>query len=365
MEHVWARRADAAEQAVVERHLGPLYCLPGTTLGVVGWPPTRQDCLFKTWHYWWQAHLVDCMVDAATRRPTPARRRRLQTTLRAVWLRNLGRWTNDYYDDMAWLGLAIERSLALHGVGSRAALGELERTLLAAWQPSAGGGIPWRRGDDFFNAPANGPAAILLARTGRLWRAVEMADWLDAQLRDPDSGLILDGVRRDGAFERALYTYCQGVVLGVEVELAVRTGQPRHGQRVHALVRAVADRMAPGQVLRTHGGGDGGLFSGILARYLALVATALPGDDPGDRQARHTARALVLDSAEAAWANAAQVGGLPLFGRKWDEPATVPVAGTGAGSVNDGAVGSSAVAERDLSVQLSGWMLMEAAHSCA
>lgn len=371
MQHEWSTRADAAEQAVLSRHVRPLWLLPRTSLGVVGWPPNGQERLFGTWHYWWQAHLLDCLVDAASRKPTQARRRRLETTARAVWLRNAGRWTNSYYDDMAWLGLALERSIRLHGVGSRRALEELERTLLAPWHPGAGGtavggAIPWRRGDDFFNAPANGPTAILLTRTGRLWRSVAMSDWMDATLRDPGSGLILDGVRRDGTFVRALYTYYQGVVLGGEVELAKRTGEPRHAERVHALVQAVADAMvADGQVLTTHGGGDGGLFSGILARYLALVATDLPGDDPADRKARHTARGLVLHSAEAAWANAALVDGLPLFGARWDTPAKVPVAGSDGGRKNDGAVGSSATPERDLSVQLSGWMLTEAAHACA
>ena len=36
------------------------------------------------------------------------------------------------------------------------------------WSADGGGGIWWRRGDDFKNAPANGPAAILLARGGHV-----------------------------------------------------------------------------------------------------------------------------------------------------------------------------------------------------
>jgi predicted alpha-1,6-mannanase (GH76 family) len=104
------------------------------------------------------------------------------------------------------------------------------------------------------------------------------------------------------------------------------------------------------------------LFGGITARYLALMATALPGDTPEDRAARDTARALVLTSAQSAWDFRQSADGLPLFGADWDKTAQVPTAGGATAQFVEGAVSASEVAERDLSVQLSGWMLMEAAH---
>ncbi|EUA68623.1 glycosyl hydrolase 76 family protein [Mycobacterium xenopi 4042] len=103
-----------------------------------------------------------------------------------------------------------------------------------------------------------------------------MADWIDATLIDPETHLVFDGIK-GGSLVRAQYTYCQGVVLGLETELAARTGDPRHAPRVHRLVAAVNEHMAPGGVIKGAGGGDGGLFAGITARYLALVATTLPG----------------------------------------------------------------------------------------
>jgi predicted alpha-1,6-mannanase (GH76 family) len=168
---------------------------------------------------------------------------------------------------------------------------------------------------------------------------------------------------------RAQYTYCQGAVLGLETELAARTdsdASQRHAARVHRLVDAVKEHMAPSGVLQGGGGGDGGLFSGVTARYLALVATALPGERAEDVAARATARKIVLASAKSAWDYRQTVEGLPVFGAFWDRDAELPTAGgdEGAGAqFVAGAVNSSEVAERDLSVQLSGWMLMEAAHS--
>lgn len=192
-----------------------------------------------------------------------------------------------------------------------------------------------------------------------------MSDWIDKTLVDPDSHLVIDGIQEDGTLERATYTYCQGVVLGLETELAVRTAEPRHAQRVHRLVRAVRDLMTEDGVIRGSGGGDGGLFNGILARYLALVVTLLPQNSPQDADARATARDILLASAEAAWANRLTVESLPLFGADWTRTADLPTAQSAASQFVAGAVNPSKVPERDLSVQLSGWMLLEAAHVVA
>ncbi|MCX2932782.1 fructose-bisphosphate aldolase [Mycobacterium sp. CVI_P3] len=363
MDQLWANRAASAEAAVVKRHLRPLWGLPGTQLGAVGWPPTRRDRLFGTWHYWWQAHLLDCLIDAQLRDPRPDRLGGIRKQMRGHRLRNMGRWTNSYYDDMAWLALALERAEKVTGIARARALKTLYDQFVDAWVPEDGGGIPWRKQDQFFNAPANGPAGIFLTRCGvRLRRAQQMADWIDETLIDPETHLVFDGIKA-GSLVRAQYTYCQGVVLGLETELAVRTSDDRHRVRVRRLVAAIGNHMAPSGILKGAGGGDGGLFSGITARYLALAATALPGEVAKDTAARDSARAIVLASAEAAWENRQSLDGLPLFGPSWDCAAEVPTAGGGQGQFVEGAVNSSQTPERDLSVQLSGWMLMEAAHT--
>ena len=362
MVQVWANRAASSEAAITKRHLRRLWGLPGTQLGVVAWPAARKQTLFGTWHYWWQAHLLDCLLDAQLRDPQPGRLTRINRQIRGHRIRNTGRWTNDYYDDMAWLALALERSGRLCDIGRPKALDTLADQFLNSWVPEDGGGIPWRKQDQFFNAPANGPAAIFLARHDRVRRAQQMADWIDETLIDPETHLVFDGVKA-GSLVRAQYTYCQGVVLGLEVELANRTDDPEHAERVHRLVAAVGEQMTTDGVIRGAGGGDGGLFNAILARYLAFVATDLLGSTPEDEQARATARDLVLTSAKSAWDYRQTVDGLPLFGAFWDRNAVVPQSVTGDAQFVDGAVNASEIAERDLSVQLSGWMLMEAAHT--
>ncbi len=346
----WADRAGAAEHAVTGRSLRRLLAAPATVLGVNGWPSTMSHRLFLTWNYWWQAHLLDCLVDAEIRDPRAARRRRIAALARSIRIRNVGSWINRYYDDMAWLALSLQRCDEHLGTDHGAAVSRLTTEVDTAWSDAEGGGIPWRRGDEFKNTPANGPAAILLARTGHLDRAVATVDWIDLRLRDPDTRLIWDGLR-PGQIEKVVYSYCQGVVLGAELEVTSRTGRPR--DRIHRLVAAVEQHLSAGSgVLAGHAGGDSGLFTGILARYLALVAIDLPGSEPADEATRALARRLTLKSASAAWSNAAFVDGAPLFGADWSKPARPPSDSPGA-----------QLPERDLSVQLSGWMLMEAAHA--
>ncbi|HEY0640582.1 MAG TPA: hypothetical protein VGD67_23375, partial [Pseudonocardiaceae bacterium] len=89
-------------------------------------------------------------------------------------------------------------------------------------------------------------------------------------------------------------------------------------------------------VLRADGTGDGGLFTGILARYLALAATT-PVTAEGCRDAAE----LVLATAGAAWTNRGMAHGGPAFAADWTTAGGRPAA--------------------DLSVQLSAWMVLEAA----
>jgi predicted alpha-1,6-mannanase (GH76 family) len=172
--------------------------------------------------------------------------------------------------------------------------------------------------------------ALYYARTGNTAKAQALLDWLDARLFDPARGLYLDGIRirntGETVLEDAIYTYNQGPVLGALLEL----GGTANLERASTVVRAVATHLtlpeaaaanpgsstgpvapatgpvagpagpgnpAPSMVLRCDGTGDGGLFTGILTRYLALAANnqRLP------RDVRSTAAGLVTGTAGALW----------------------------------------------------------------
>jgi predicted alpha-1,6-mannanase (GH76 family) len=343
--HDWSERAGIAEQTIVRRHLRRLSgVLPGTRIGRIRWPRRVPAWPFP-WHFWWQAHLLDCLVDAQLRSPNPRRARAVGMLVRGVRLHNAGSWVNRYNDDIAWLGLAVQRAGTLARRSGPSALLAISQRLGEGWTEDGGGGIWWRRDDDFKNAPANGPAAILLARHGQLGFAAAIADWMAETLIDPNSGLVLDGVRlaSDGSVREVvtpIYTYCQGVHLGTCVELAAHDGHQRWADRAVAIVDAITHRLAgPDGVLPGSGGGDGGLFAGITARYLADAAVRRP-------ELAEAASRLVLANAEAVWQGRAEIGGGPVFSAEWARPACEPGPG---------------VPEADLSVQLGAWMLLEAA----
>ncbi|HEV2783661.1 MAG TPA: glycoside hydrolase family 76 protein [Actinophytocola sp.] len=352
---MWAARAAVAEQAVVARHLRRVWAVPRTALARAGWPASLGQRLHLHWNYWWQAHLLDCLVDAQLRQPSSARAASITRLARGIRMRNIGSWTNSYYDDIAWLGLALLRASEVVDLPVDRAMVRIAARLRDGWTDHGGGGIWWRRRDSFKNVPANGPAAILLARWSRvggeradLQRARAMAEWMDQQLRDPRTDLLWDGlyVNEDGSIRevvQVIYTYCQGVFLGACVELIEGDPTGEWARRAERTVVAVARRIAEDGVLPGQGAGDGGLFAGILARYLALAALRLTGSGA------ELAAGLVRSSAESAWRNRALARGGPLFGPEWSQPAVSPR------SARDPRL------ERDLSIQLSGWMLLEAA----
>ncbi|WP_091422402.1 glycoside hydrolase family 76 protein [Arthrobacter sp. OV608] len=383
----WHERANEAALSVTALFGRRLFFLPGTHLGAVQWPVPgwRDDIkgkLLQPWHYWWQAHYVDCLVDAGRREldnaATPAARfngpehpsagRLASRLMTGIRLRNALTFVNNYYDDMAWLALATLRLDTLAEETRRPGRRRNEavrRTLTlqfdAACTDDLGGGSYWSKKRDFKNTPATAPVALFYARTGQPAKAQRLLDWLNATLLDEEQGLYLDGARLgpDGnvVIERAVYTYNQGPVLGALLEL----GGEANLARAAALVAAVERRLTvpagesggAGPVLRCEGTGDGGLFTGILCRYLALAAadSRLPA---GTREA---ASGLVRNTAAAFWTGRRPVesieAGSPghaasIFSMQADQPADQLYPP------------GNAV---ELSTQLQAWMTLEAAAS--
>lgn len=325
-------RALSAESAVVRRYVhryGPVAWAHAATPGVEG---------SRTWHYWWHAHLIHVFHDAELHRPDPRRKRLLRALHRGVTVRTWGRWTTPFYDDVAWMTLALQH----YDLNDRR-IDRLVRRLDEAVDPAVGA-LPWAVGSALYNAPANGPAAIALAWSARRGSAIDLDAWVAATLDDPTTGLVRDGVE-DGIVRPELWTYNQGVAIGSALALA--EGAPdadareAHEARAASLVDAVVRWCAAEEGLfPSAGGGDGGLFAGILARYLAEAAVwfADEGADHEHRAVSRAARDLVHRNADALW-NGRRAG---LFAA--DPRRAARAAGE----------------DLDLSVQLGAWITLEA-----
>jgi len=116
-------------------------------------------------------------------------------------------------------------------------------------------------------------------------------------------------------------------VIGAAVELSRATGKTEYLDNGQRTLNAALKRLTPTGLLPDERDGDGGLFKGILVRYMALLAEA-------GRQ-RPQITQFLRANAEAAWAHRNPQG---MFGSNW---------------------GQDAVGETDLSTYLSGLMLME------
>jgi predicted alpha-1,6-mannanase (GH76 family) len=320
----WGDAADAAQEVLARRFWSRGHRLYRDR------PGRRPFLVWTRWNYWVQAHALDVTVDAVARTGSAGARARVAANVAGILHRNGGRIVNRYYDDMAWMALALLRAEEVAGVDTGPLVRELWADIGAAWHAEHGG-IVWRRADPrpFTNAPANGPAALLGARLHRrhgdpadLDLALRIADWLQATLVDPDTGLVWDGIHPadDPGPDRTLYTYNHGTVVGAEVELWRATGDPVHLERARRTAGAALARFAEpnGGVLPSEGVGDAGLFKGILARYLGELVRAAPG--PGGVSAR--ARAVLTRSAEAVRPGVAAPVGVD-WTRPGDGPATL------------------------------------------
>jgi len=312
----WGRRAAEAHATLLTEF---------ANTGKEGWPglfrlraPARVTDRLR-WTYWWQAHALDALVDAHERVPSDATLRRIRALVRGVQAANGGRIANDYYDDMAWMALALLRADA-HGAETIGLVRSLWRELRGGWSEANGGGIAWRRSQPRYkNVPANGPAAILAARLyardGRpedLRWARRIVAWMHDTLVDGETGEVWDGIDRrgDGAIDRRWqFTYNYGVVLGADLALHDATGEAGLVERARRTAHAGLDRLAVDGVPPDEGPGDGALFKGVFGRYLAEL------DD--DR-----AREALRRSGEAAWAARDGAG---RFGPSWTRAPDGPV----------------------------------------
>ncbi|WP_246183298.1 glycoside hydrolase family 76 protein [Paenibacillus methanolicus] len=333
----WQNRADAAQAELAKSFWDEKRGLFNNAA-----PCIAQLCT-DPFNYWWLAHAVDVLVDGYERTGNEAYKERLSKLYQGILDRNAGVMINDYYDDMEWMALAWLRAydVTKEERYKQAAL-ELWADIKAGWNEEMGGGIAWRKEQlDYKNTPANAPAVILAARLYRhfgndedLAWAKKIYDWQTKTLVDPESGLVWDGINRtgDGAVDKEWkFTYGQGVYIGAGVELYDATKESRYlddARRTAGNLKT--DFLSPATgMLPSEGDGDGGLFKGVLVRYLGELIEA----DPKRREPIE----LLKTNGDSLW-EYGKSSESALFSNSWAQSPDAVV---------------------QLSTQLSGMMLLE------
>jgi len=300
-----------------------------------------------TFNYWPNAHALDALTDAYIRKNDNAILTRMNDLLDGMKAKNGNTYINHFYDDMEWMTLACLRAFEATGDARyKTVAQELWTDIKGGWDDIWGGGIHWNKDKarKYKNTPANAPAAIIAARMYQVTRdaadmewAKKIYQWQKTTLVDPNSGLVWDGINQDGSGavnKDWKFTYNQGVFIGAGVDLYKLTGEQSYlNDALRTANNALGGDFTKNNILKDEGGGDGGLFKGILVRYLLLLIT--DGDLSSTDKTKFSS--FLQQNAETLWLQGTSRPQV-LFSTNW----------------------TSVPAAADLTTQLSGVMLMEA-----
>ena len=153
----------------------------------------------------------------------------------------LGSGGDRYYDDHAWLGLALVRHHELTGDPAVLRLaGRVFSFVVTGWSAEetweVPGGLRWKEPptNRSRNTCSNGPAAALAAKlhesTGDrsyLEWATRIYDWTRRALLGADA-LYMDRIAPDGSRAATIWSYNQGSMIGSGVLLGRETGDPSY-----------------------------------------------------------------------------------------------------------------------------------------
>jgi predicted alpha-1,6-mannanase (GH76 family) len=208
-------------------------------------------------------------------------------------------FTNMYYDDTGWWGLAWIDAYDMTGKQAYLSMAETIFTYMTGgWDTAAcGGGMWWSTKRTYKNAITNElfltMAAKLANRTSGntsasylAWAQKEWA-WFLASGMINANGLINDGLTSSNPTacrnnNGITWSYNQGVILGGLVELSRATADPALLTRAQGIANAVlspnSGMLTSSGILIDHGvsGGDAPQFKGIFLRNLMALYAAAP-----------------------------------------------------------------------------------------
>ena len=295
-----------------------------------------------TGNYWPQAHALDVLVDAYLRTGDNFYLNIINNWVVGVRRANGNRWINNFIDDMEWIGLAAFRAYKATGdenfltacrdvwdgtttdmSDNNAAFG-----IKRAWTNAGGGGLFWesRNNRHSKNACSNAPAAILAAFLYNEFKDPEDLDWAmriyswqKQNLFNATTGAVYDNLNTNTNVTQKdwIFTYNQGTFLGAALELYKITGEKSYiidATKAADYTLSVLVNSADG-LLKSEGGGDGGLFKGIFIRYF----TQLIMSDALSDNARLRYISFLKQNGEVLWLEGTNKQNV-LFGTYWRTP---------------------------------------------
>lgn len=338
--YTWAETADSLQNATYNTFLGS----NGTFV--------ENNAGGATFHYWPNAHMLDVLNDGYLRTGNSTYVTRMKELLRGIKTNNRGTYNNDFNDDMIWLANSCLRAYkSTNDQEYKDVAQELWGIIKGSWSDNIlDGGISWRQSTPAQkNAVSNAPAAIIALQLYELdnnpvdleW-AVKIYAWQKQKLVDPANGLVWDNIAIENGQvitkREWVFTYNMGTWIGAGLKLFRATGNQMYLTDAIRTARSATNntQVLTEGLMKDEGQGDGGLFKGVLVRYMTELIMA----DEINSSDRETFVNFMEFNANTAYRRGITRPSM-MFGPRWN---TAPGTST-----------------TDFTTQLSGVMLIEAA----
>lgn len=286
-EYTWAATADSLQESLQNNYLGS----NGTYV--------QDNAGNSRFHYWPNAHVLHVLIDAYNRTGEDIYKQRALSLLRGIEIENGGDYNNVFNDDLLWLGNASMRAFNATNEQEYKEVAEyLWEIIKTSWSDDVfGGGITWKQDTPFQkNAVSNGPAAVLAMRLYEVdnneedleW-AKKIYEWQKNNLVDPQTGLVWDNISIQDGEEVTnrdwIFTYNVGTYIGAGLKLYQATGETQYLNDAIKTAKSTmtSPKLTTNGILRDEGQGDGGLFKGILVRYFTQLILE-PAVSDSDRE---------------------------------------------------------------------------------
>lgn len=195
-----------------------------------------------------------------------------------------GDFINDYYDDEGWWLLAWVE--AYNQTGNKQYLDMAKyifEDMASSWDDTCGGGIYWKKPNQYKNAIANNLFALSAARlygaTGdekyKQW-LLDDAKWFLQSGMIAEDGMVYDGTRECKP-RGASYTYNHGVAMAWLAELYLLTDNQQYIDTAMLIADAAIKNLVSEDGILKEGrepddlGNDGVQFKGIFIRHLGFL----------------------------------------------------------------------------------------------
>jgi len=293
----------------------------------------------RPYDYWPEAHAIDVIIDAYERTSDVTYRQRIYDFHNGIKAKNGGRFYNNYYDDMAWHGLAHMRAFkATRDTRYEDSARDIWGWLTDGWDDYDGGGIPWNHDDNEAGrgkgVPTNGPSTIIAIRRwidyptemkrdeNNLQWARKIYAWIREHRYVPETGRVFENINDTGGD----WTYNAGTFMGAAMELYDVTKEQIYFNDAMLIADYGIENLSSNFYVLSDwaeqynseldADHDVNLFKAIFVRYFTRLI--MHPDLPVDKRKKYID--FMEDSAKCLWTRATLVSeNATLFGHRWWE----------------------------------------------